>query len=169
MVEHALRDCLWIYDYWLASSFVSYLTNDHIHVWVATLFKELDIEDCCLFITMLWVIWWGCNELLFKGHSFDHALIKHKAVNHREQFLKSTFQTNKYVGSRNVLENWRPPRNNWLKLNVDASVRRGEGATIVGVMRNCSGEILWCFAQRCDGVYEVEIAEALVLESGHVR
>ncbi|KAL8557142.1 hypothetical protein ACS0TY_004555 [Phlomoides rotata] len=61
---------------------------------------------------------------------------------------------------------WKPPAAGVWKINVDASVQRGVGESIAGVLRNSSGVVYWCFANRCVGIFEVYVAEALTLEKG---
>ncbi|KAL8500889.1 hypothetical protein ACS0TY_020464 [Phlomoides rotata] len=87
--DHALRNCPDICEYWVSSAFGRYLTDDPLHVWVEDLLRKLDMEECCLFATTLWVTWWGRNELVFRGKGLSHEIIYQKYVVHREQYLKA--------------------------------------------------------------------------------
>ncbi|KAL8458777.1 hypothetical protein ACS0TY_036327 [Phlomoides rotata] len=103
----------------------------------------------------------GRNKLIFRGKGFSVEEILHKAVTHRIQFLETMKVGGRHHKSPTVTEYWRPPTGNRMKLNVDAYVRMGLGASIGGIIRNNSGEVVWCFAQCCEGIFEVDTTEAL--------
>ncbi|KAL8478855.1 hypothetical protein ACS0TY_030658 [Phlomoides rotata] len=124
------------------------------------------MEDTCLFVTILWIIWWGRNEKLFRGKGFSTVDIRLRAEAHRLSFKEALKVGGVHQKPLISSESWNPPSGNYLKLNVDASVRKGVGASIGGVLRNGEGAVVWCFAETCNGVFDVDVAEALAVEKG---
>ncbi|KAL8551274.1 hypothetical protein ACS0TY_000378 [Phlomoides rotata] len=164
--DHALRDCAWLWNFWNSTIFAGYLTHEPIDKWVGRLLIDLPSEEGCLFTTLMWTIWWGRNNLVFRGKGFSTVEIRQKAEVHRVQYHEAWVVAGGRQKQPPGAAFWKPPEVNFLKLNIDASVRKGWGATIGGVLRNSGGEVIWCFAQKCEGVFEVDVAEALAVEKG---
>ncbi|KAL8519535.1 hypothetical protein ACS0TY_010460 [Phlomoides rotata] len=118
-----------------------------------------------MYLTTLWIIWWGRNELIFRGKGFSAENVRFRAEVHKKSYheaaLKVGGELQRPLNSSAI---WKPPVDSCMKLNVDASVRKGVGASIGGVLRNCEGDVRWCFAQTCEGVFDVDFAEALSIE-----
>ncbi|KAL8521476.1 hypothetical protein ACS0TY_011841 [Phlomoides rotata] len=53
-----------------------------------------------------------------------------------------------------------------MKLNTDASIRSGRGTGVAGLLRDFSGQVMWCFAERCPLDLDVDMAEATTVFRG---
>ncbi|KAL8500954.1 hypothetical protein ACS0TY_020515 [Phlomoides rotata] len=65
-----------------------------------------------------------------------------------------------------VTVHWVPLEPGFLKLNTDASVKRGWGSAIGGVGHSSSSDVKWCFAEQLGGMVSVDISEALAIRKG---
>ncbi|KAL8479509.1 hypothetical protein ACS0TY_026418 [Phlomoides rotata] len=164
--EHALRDCRWVCEVWESTEFAGCLTMDPLQVWVWGLLGTLPLESMSLFTTFLWMLWWGRNELIFRKKVWNMAEITLKVEVHRAQFLQARSYRASAARMGAACPIWKPTPTGVWKINVDASVRKGVGALIAGVLRDSSGVVHWCFANRCAGIFEVNVAEALAVEKG---
>ncbi|KAK9100848.1 hypothetical protein Scep_024278 [Stephania cephalantha] len=64
-------------------------------------------------------------------------------------------------------EKWKPPQANYLKMNVDASVRAGtKGCGISGVFRDKSGSIHVAFIEYIDDPFSIDLAEIWAMKRG---
>ncbi|KAL8503830.1 hypothetical protein ACS0TY_022523 [Phlomoides rotata] len=153
--EHALRDCSWVHAYWSSTPFSILLTNDMLHVWVKRLLFSLEEEQQCLLATTLWLLWTAHNNCLFSKISCSADDLGYKVADHRLCFLASArLQMGRGTAGCGV-DRWLPPEPGVCKLNVDASIKRGLGSSFAGVLRNNSGEVVWCLSKWQEGGLEI--------------
>ncbi|KAJ1375425.1 Ribonuclease H-like superfamily [Sesbania bispinosa] len=117
------------------------------------------------FAIAIWSLWQARNDFLF---SSTHNLLMDMPLFHRIHVkaleIFSTLYSDRGSSSpnrnpRQVLINWKCPPNDYVKCNVDASVRPPTGeATCGGVFRNDHGTCIMGFVRNV-GVATINIAE----------
>ncbi|XP_074271750.1 uncharacterized protein LOC141595684 [Silene latifolia] len=61
---------------------------------------------------------------------------------------------------------WRPARVGFVKINVDAGVKEGEGVSTGVVCRDSNGHVMWGVSMGRDQCWEVQFAEATAILDG---
>ncbi|KAL8491609.1 hypothetical protein ACS0TY_023270 [Phlomoides rotata] len=122
------------------------------------------------FAVLLWVLWSCHNRLVFYQNEASITDIQAQlcsTLRDLKEMLR--LQPPRPVAPLSVA--WVPPDPGFLKLNMDASVKHGWGSAIGGVVRSSSGGVEWCFAEQLDGLFAVDISEAMAIREGmtHAR
>lgn len=142
------------------------IRNETMEEWVTWVLEHAGEEEAAVFATSLWCIWYWRNQLQFSDKTTTMERLGVMIETQRSDYLKATparlrRETRSTVGGR-----WEPPTEGTLKLNCDASVRDSAGASIAGVVRDESGQVRWCFAERTGGGFDVRTTEALAVLHG---
>ncbi|KAL9441066.1 hypothetical protein AB3S75_019689 [Citrus x aurantiifolia] len=131
--------------------------------------KKLSRDDMKMLMTILWVIWYDRNKLVFEDLKLDPRLSMAKAEAINEAFRRTQFPEITSGGKLQKLKQsvWTPPPQGWLKLNVDAATdsktsRAGLGA----IIRDSSGKCMAAGIKAVNFNGGVSIVEAEAAEWG---
>ncbi|XP_021747924.1 uncharacterized protein LOC110713788 [Chenopodium quinoa] len=114
-------------------------------------------------MALCWSIWTARNKWLFKGKACD-AKASVKYVTKLVAELQKEDQSIMVEGS--TRHKWKPPQENWVKLNVDGGAAEGRGASVEAVVRDCYGEAKVAVAWRMEERWPHDIAEAMLVLLG---
>ncbi|KAL8540810.1 hypothetical protein ACS0TY_002142 [Phlomoides rotata] len=151
-MEHCLRYCPWVSQYWDLFPVHIGRNGGTVVEWVSDVWKGLDNELRCCFLTALWGLWFDRNKVLFEKEISSQAKVHVWVGRHRGEYLESRRRNpvpTRPSCSKGV---WIPPELGRVKLNADASVKIGVGWSIAGVVRDDGGRVKWCYGQRFDGL-----------------
>ncbi|KAL8543246.1 hypothetical protein ACS0TY_003964 [Phlomoides rotata] len=101
-------------------------------------------------ITVLWSLWYVRNNLVFQQRVIYMEEVLQVACNQIMDHTTMEVGDGRMRFRKVESRWWEAPAGLGLKLNTVASVRAGFGAAIGGVIRDSSGGIVWCFAERCE-------------------
>lgn len=87
----------------------------------------------------------------------------------RRDYLMATAGENGRKGSTDGKGVWRLPEDGQMKLNCDATLRRGVGATGETVLRFSDGQVSWHRVYCLPDIIDVAVAEALAVIEGLVE
>ncbi|KAL8527838.1 hypothetical protein ACS0TY_005604 [Phlomoides rotata] len=167
-MEHALRDCRWIRNFWSSSSIQGKMgdmpaVDTTLGDWITSVSRTLPTAKHCVFISLLWGAWFARNKLYFEDQTLDMGFIQSMSCCLVDEFKRANTCVNNRVRAADIPAQivWKPPDVGFIKINIDASVISGLENGIGGVARDAHGVAMWCFAETVKGVLEVETAEAL--------
>lgn len=166
-MEHVLRDCRWGKFFWKASMIrltVNTSTLVTMAQWIEDLCKPQEAEFQAVFTTLLWIIWFARNMLIFQQVKFTHLQCYELAMKHRVH----TGDTNSRARLRQAVVMWIRPRLGWWKINVDAAVKEGIGVGLGAIIRDANGQVLGCCFKFRRSTLSVDIAESLAVREGAV-
>ncbi|KAL8465018.1 hypothetical protein ACS0TY_034484 [Phlomoides rotata] len=168
-MEHALRDCEWIRNYWASSSIQSELgvmpsEDTDLGSWITFVTQNLSQDKQCTFISLLWGAWWAQNIFYFEDRLLDMGFIQMMVRGLVDEYKRANACFGHVARTPQIPEQstWKPPEPGSVKVNADASIGSG-GGSIGGIARDEQGLALWCFAEKTEGEMEVETVEALVV------
>ncbi|PON73842.1 hypothetical protein PanWU01x14_053920 [Parasponia andersonii] len=130
--------------------------------------KQLDGDALELFCVILWCLWFERNRIVHGEHTRE----PHHIADYAKSFLQEFWNKVRKVLRGSFLKprmacRWQAPRSGHLKLNVDASVRTGEGQiSIRGVIRDHWGVVVAAFSKTLVGKLLVDDAKTLVVREG---
>ncbi|XP_074290571.1 uncharacterized protein LOC141617286 [Silene latifolia] len=145
---------------------------ERVREWVEDVWRELEHEEIETFMIGVWAIWEMRNKLLF-----DKEVVNVERVIRRVRELQRELDdvekegeerrssSGKEVEQRRVSKTdqrkaWKRPGREWVKINMDAGVKEGNGMGLGVVCRNHEGEVMWGATERRRAEFEVRIAEA---------
>ncbi|XP_074314737.1 uncharacterized protein LOC141649973 [Silene latifolia] len=141
--------------------------------WVEACWKEMGESECVKMMVGCWAIWEHRNKVIFDNITVEPSVIVtrvkdviHEGVGECEDEGK---EKRRAAGSRERSEQeegWKRPRDGYVKLNVDAGVKEGEGITTGVVCRDARGDVLWGMSIGREQQWEVHIAEACAVLDG---
>ncbi|KAK6164142.1 hypothetical protein DH2020_001006 [Rehmannia glutinosa] len=118
------------------------------------------------FATLLWSLWYSRNNLVFQG----------KIISHLECFQMATkllreFQDREKMGFERTHNchpdsAWMKPPLGTIKLNVDASIKKGSGMGIRAVLRDHEGKVIDSLTNHFSPEYPIDIAETIACREG---
>ncbi|KAL9450806.1 hypothetical protein AB3S75_012526 [Citrus x aurantiifolia] len=127
--------------------------------------KKLSRDDMEMLMTILWVIWYDRNKLVFEDLKLDPRLSMAKAEAIIEAFRRTQFPEITNGGKLQKLKQtvWTPPPQGWLKLNVDAATDSKKSCAGLGaIIRDSTGNCMAAGikAVKFSGVLSIVEAEA---------
>ncbi|XP_074271761.1 uncharacterized protein LOC141595694 [Silene latifolia] len=119
-----------------------------------------------------WAIWEHRNKVIFDNVEVEPERVIRRA---RDVLLEGV-GVSEGVGVRAEVGRprereeedggWKVPRHGFVKLNVDAGVKEGEGVHTGVVCRDCNGDVMWGVAVGREQQWEVSMAEACAVLDG---
>ncbi|KAK6151578.1 hypothetical protein DH2020_014213 [Rehmannia glutinosa] len=163
-IEHALRDCKWAEFFWAVSPLrITWTRTEErgsIGDWLNRMRQHGETESQGLFAFLMWSIWSARNRFTFNGIEEDHNHYLRLATSRMEDYsgVRSEGVT---LGHQPATEQWKPPAEGVVKINVDASIREKSGTGIRVIIRDWKGQVLKTPSRYFPSEYEVEVAEGL--------
>lgn len=108
---------------------------------------------------ILWRLWKKRNEYIFQGQDYDGSSTVQKAIEDAREWrsrndnpvAKDTKV--KAPSNSHSPKTWKPPREQWVKCNVDGSWNHNQDNGGVGwISRNRDGRLLWAGAKKMQGL-----------------
>ncbi|XP_074306459.1 uncharacterized protein LOC141641706 [Silene latifolia] len=147
---------------------------DSIRGWIEMLWKEMERANYGLFMIGCWAIWEHWNKVIFEDATVDPAKIikRVRDVACEDAEWRDDHGSKGGVkgrredeGSRGS-EGWKPAPVGYVKINVDAGAKEGEGVSTGAVCRNRNGEVVWGMAVVREQSWDPHIAEAVAVLDG---
>lgn len=123
---HALLDCKIARKVWRNSPLGNAVQGDKFPDIVSLLYylpqQHSDLKGE-LVATLLWVIWSARNKLLFKGVKENPAVLVARATSVVDSIKRIKQPEHEFFAGRITTKQnqWCPPEDGWLKINVDAA------------------------------------------------
>ncbi|XP_074283622.1 uncharacterized protein LOC141608159 [Silene latifolia] len=143
-----------------------------IRDWVEARWREFGHREQVLFMVGCWALWEHCNKVVFDAREVNPASIIKRVLDVVEEIEGGGFlwlgrggegvQGGREAGKRG----WVAPPVGFVKINVDAGVKEGEGVSVGVVSRNDRGKVLWGLSVVQDVTWEAHIAEASAVFEG---
>ncbi|XP_074271816.1 uncharacterized protein LOC141595750 [Silene latifolia] len=145
-----------------------------IRAWVEQVWSELCPTECSTFMVGCWAIWEHRNKVIFEEARIDPDGVVRRVRDVLEE--GGGFDTHIPVrrrgrgkgegGEANSGEGWTVAKDGYVKLNVDAGVKEGEGVGTEAVCRDGRGDVMWGLSVIRDDSWEVDEAEAMAVFDG---
>ncbi|XP_074315033.1 uncharacterized protein LOC141651211 [Silene latifolia] len=140
--------------------------------WVEEIWRAGDARDVEKYMVGCWAIWEHRNKV-----AFDGAMIEPDRIASRVRDILSELETggeggqgcqNKRKGKTEERGNdgWKTAMNGYVKINVDAGVKEGEGVSTGVVYRDERGEVLWGMTIVRSAEWDPRVAEAAAVYDG---
>ncbi|XP_074317965.1 uncharacterized protein LOC141654747 [Silene latifolia] len=140
--------------------------------WVEGIWRAGDEREVERYMVGCWAIWEHRNKV-----AFDGAMIEPDRIVRRVRDIISEMETggeggfgysNKRKARTEERENdgWKPASNGYVKINVDAGVKEGEGVSAGVVCRDTRGEVLWGLTVVRSSEWEPRFTEAVAVYDG---
>ena len=171
-VYHALIGCKQARKVWKLAGFVHLVRqvqNEDIWDVFQNAMLSVSKAEFELLAASMWAIWHARNEFHFSKSISDPSSVLAKAEAMCSSYQRISFQEETAAGSSSepTVTWWKPPPENWFKLNVDAATNAGkERAGLGAIVRNWKGEIMAAGIQSTDFHGDVEYAEAEAIYFG---
>lgn len=125
------------------------------------------VDVICSYAYLLWMCWNSRNAVVFEKPSISVEEIVRQG-SHLALEFRSAQTTQQDQGPAppipRIYVKWKPPPDQWVKLNVDAAILGSEKRVGVGaVIRDSSGRILHALTASIQGEYSAFYAEALAM------
>ena len=169
---HALIGCKQARKLWKLASFGNLVRQVHNEDnWDVFQNAMLSVSkaEFELLAASMWAIWHARNEFHFNKSISDPSSVLAKAEAMCNSYQRISFQEETAARSRSesTVTGWKPPPENWFKLNVDAATNAGkERAGLGAIVRNWKGEIMAAGIQSTNFHGDLEYAEAEAIYFG---
>ncbi|RYR09735.1 hypothetical protein Ahy_B05g078136 [Arachis hypogaea] len=177
-VEHALLLCEWVRAVWFGAECQCIPTTETVSSlenWLMDNIKKIRAEGgedqekrISRIGFLLWEVWKSRNDKLFQQKEINPSWTIKKAklleYSYWSAAGKKAETRTVEIRRRNAnLVRWRPPPNDWLKVNVDATFKKESGnGTISAVVRDKEGKVLLGFTGKIQANSSI-IAEAMAI------
>ncbi|XP_074305989.1 uncharacterized protein LOC141641217 [Silene latifolia] len=145
-----------------------------IRTWVEQVWSELSSTECSTFMVGCWAIWEHRNKVIFEEARIDPEGVVRRVRDVLEEGGGLDSNTpgrrrgrgRSEGGDANNGEGWMGAKDGYVKLNVDAGVKEGEGVGTRAVCRDGRGDVMWGLTVIRDESWEVDEAEAIAVLDG---
>ncbi|XP_074303811.1 uncharacterized protein LOC141638297 [Silene latifolia] len=165
---HLFRDCgvaAWVWEE-LEMEELTESRGGDIREWVEACWNDMCREECVKFMVGCWAIWEHRNKVIFDNVAMEPGVVAGRVRDVvREGVGEGGGTTGRRRSNGNVeeAEGWKVAREGYVKINVDAGIKEGEGVDTGVVCRGDRGEVLWGMAIARTQVWEPHIAEAVAV------
>ncbi|XP_074301207.1 uncharacterized protein LOC141632566 [Silene latifolia] len=129
-------------------------------------------QEHALFMVSFWALCEHRNKVIFDAREVDPLSVVRRATDVMEEIEGGGFTRVKrgdgtVRGVAGVAEKgWTPPMSEYVKINVDAGAKEGEGVSVGAVYRDDKGRVLWDFSIVQDQYWDPQVAEAVAVLEG---
>ncbi|XP_074300714.1 uncharacterized protein LOC141632020 [Silene latifolia] len=119
-----------------------------------------------------WAIWEHQNKVIFDNVEVEPELVVRRARDVIQEGVRESERKGWSGSARRMKEEdredggWKVPRHGYVKINVDAWVKEGEGVHTGVVCRDSNGDVMWGVAIGREQQWEVPVAEACAVLDG---
>ncbi|XP_074315569.1 uncharacterized protein LOC141651770 [Silene latifolia] len=141
--------------------------------WIEACWKDLgDVEHMRLMVGC-WAMWEHRNKVVFESITPEPLRVVQRTRDVVEEIEGAEWGTSiqenvrerrSVEGSGN--EGWQVPQSGFVKINVDAGVKQGEGVGSGAVCRDENGGVLWGLSWKRQQSWELHVAEAMAVYDG---
>ncbi|MFQ6621962.1 hypothetical protein Gotur_002646 [Gossypium turneri] len=141
-MNHIFRECTALVSVWRELACQIFLSEYHLEIpqWLVWVFEQSNSAQCRIFCCILWAIWGDRNARVHKKVSksekeiisFAHSYISE--LNEIETSRPKVFP---------VVSKWKPPPDQFVKINFDATfIERSSSSALGVVARHSEGKVL---------------------------
>ncbi|XP_074302822.1 uncharacterized protein LOC141635723 [Silene latifolia] len=170
---HIFKDCHVVKQVWegLDVDVGEDIVGGGIQDWVQERWKELGVREHSVFMVGCWALWEHRNKVVFKRREVDPWSVIRRTKDMIEEGEGSGFVLDKSRATKARRRNgeeggWMPAPSGFVKINVDASMKEGEGVSCGVVCRDTGGQVLSGVSIVQERVWEAHVAEAVVVLEG---
>ncbi|XP_074315639.1 uncharacterized protein LOC141651843 [Silene latifolia] len=143
-----------------------------IRDWVESKWRGFVGREQALLMVGCWAIWEHRNRVVFDNIMVNPEVIVRRVLDVMEeidgggfgQLAQGCTRESRVASGRT--EGWVAPTDNFVKVNVDAGVKEGEGVGLGIVCRDASGHVQWGVSHVQDHCWEPHVAEAVAVLEG---
>lgn len=165
-IAHALLDCKIARKVWQNSPFGKpvqrEMSSDVISIIQSLHQQQRDLSGE-LVASLLWVIWNARNKMLFEGINEDPVRLVARAFSVADSIKRIRTPELNFCAEKAITKHqqWCPPGEGWVKINVDAAMDKENMLAGLGVViRNSRGEVIAAAVKTEKNDGNVERAEA---------
>ncbi|XP_074303972.1 uncharacterized protein LOC141638457 [Silene latifolia] len=143
-----------------------------IRDWVEARWREYGLREHAKFMVGCWALWEHWNKVIFDLREVDPQGVSKRALDVLDEIDGGGLANGKGREGgesgevRNKRAVWMAPWEGYVKVNVDAGVKEGEGVSLGVVCRDGSGRVLWGVSCVQEQVWEPQVAEAVAVLEG---
>ncbi|XP_074318301.1 uncharacterized protein LOC141655103 [Silene latifolia] len=134
----------------------------------------MGVDECVKFMIGCWAMWEFRNKVVFDNVVVDPEMIIRRA---RDVLLEGVRDSGEGAGglrsarqqrwrSNGEEQGWKPAKEGYVKLNVDAGVKEGEGVGTGVVCQDSRGSVLWGLSVTRLQEWEAHFVEAMAILDG---
>lgn len=164
-MNHLFLDCKYAQECWQEVNLnFSAREEEFAHEWLINMLSRASNDSLTKIATVLWGIWYVRNKRIFESKVMTAASGNYWSKKQVDEWQLANDRPANVQDSgeyRNSPDHkWKPPGEDQLKVNVDASVIAGQDSFSVGmVVRNSHGQYVAGKTLRCAGIVSVLEAE----------
>ncbi|XP_074314098.1 uncharacterized protein LOC141649304 [Silene latifolia] len=173
LLEFEVRDCRIAKHVWEGLGLdIEEDEGGGIRDWVEARWREYGLREQFKFMVGCWVLWEHRNKVVFDLRETDPQGVIKRALDVLDEIDGGGVVSGKgrEGGENGVVRDrstgWMAPREGYVKVNVDAGVKEGEGVSLGVVCRDGSGRVLWGLSCVQEKVWEAQVAEAVAVLEG---
>ncbi|XP_074306671.1 uncharacterized protein LOC141641928 [Silene latifolia] len=172
---HLFRDCSvaqWVWNEIGLSWEDGGCGGGEVRDWIEYMWKGMNATDYGKFMVGCWALWEFRNKVAFEGAKIEPARIVQRIWDVVNEGTEVNDRARGKVERRTVREKdsgydgWKPAPEGWVKINVDAGVKEGNGVHTGVVCRGGQGEVLWGISWVREVDWEPRFAEAIAVLDG---
>ncbi|XP_074271735.1 uncharacterized protein LOC141595669 [Silene latifolia] len=170
---HLFRDCAVAKRAWIGLGVgVEREDGGGIRDWVEAVWGELGGREHAMFMIGCWAIWEHRNKVVFDDQEVNPLVVIRRAKDVMEETEGGGALLGRKGCGRRREESekggkaWNAPPEGFVKINVDAGVKEGDGTGLGVVCRDERGRVQWGMSEVRDQVLDPHVAEALAVYEG---
>ncbi|KAF7834787.1 putative ribonuclease H protein At1g65750 family [Senna tora] len=174
-VLHAIRDCPEIKKLWqrlVRPQHWNTFFNLNVTDWLIWNWKNRigvleDVNWRTTFGFTCWISWKHRNEVIFENSIANNTDLFFSVLCRGKEY--ASCNNNRLYGVQQARSTkfirWKPPRDDFVKCNVDGSVYEGKDAACGGLLRDAAGDFITCFSSNL-GRCSITVAELHAIQEG---
>ncbi|XP_074302877.1 uncharacterized protein LOC141637209 [Silene latifolia] len=140
--------------------------------WVEGLWRDAGEREMEKYMIGCWAIWEHRNKVAFDGALVEPDRITSRVrdiileLENGEEGERGRSRRRGRRAEESGNDGWKPARNGYVKVNVDAGVKEGDGVSTGVVCRDMRGEVLWGVTMVRNSEWDPRFAEAVAVYDG---
>ncbi|KAL3715779.1 hypothetical protein ACJRO7_007514 [Eucalyptus globulus] len=126
--------------------------------------EQRNLPEKELLVMTLWFVWKARNNSIFRAQELEPTTSIDLAEAHLSNFSRWQQKEPKGTPDLHLPNQWRPPKEGKLKLNVDGSWKQGEQTgSIAGILRDHTGQVIDGFVQQVRASSPLQVETLAIL------